>query len=405
MTLDKYYRYWDEFVCEWKNFMSGGGNIASWCRYTHLSQWLYPSFCNYIDKNNSSTPTIDYLPEPWWGNNGKHPLSAVVINLNPGKGGTSQHYTSLANIAYSAHVSQKVDDFVNNKEYKVYINNKYVTSTTEWLLTQRALPIFNAFPCLKVNNKANNVLGVDLIPWHSEKSATVTNYIKNNYNAIYNYSIKLALKASESIQFKLLCNVVFARVKYSTIDDILTKNNVKHKTILTHNSCIVCEITENNRTYHLISVTSFHNNMPSRSNIQETVLKLYLIKSTMNSPDVNSTIDPKRCQYVGDFASCGLAPVMIDNKYGYVDKDYKVIIPFIYDDAFGFQSNGLAKVRIFLDEDTACCGIINEKGKVIIPIKYSAIDTFKNGVAKAYIFDGDDEKVLYFDEKGNIINK
>ena len=125
----------------------------------------------------------------------------------------------------------------------------------------------------------------------------------------------------------------------------------------------------------------------------------------MNSPDVNSTIDPKRCQYVGDFASCGLAPVMIDDKYGYVDKDYKVIIPFIYDDAFGFQSNGLAKVRIFLDEDTACCGIINENGEVIRPIKYSAIDTFKNGVAKAYIFDGDDEKVLYFDEKGNIINK
>lgn len=396
-TLEDYYRYWDEFVDEWN---SNKPLTDLGCQYE--IKWTIPQKINGSD--NPYVETLQYLPEPWWGNNGRDTLSAVVINLNPGQGGVSQLYTTLSDITYSKYVHQMVDNFIHNKEYKVYIDNRYVKSTTEWLLRQRALPIFKAFPTIK-NNRVNNVLGIDLIPWHSVKSANVTKYIETNYSAIYNYSIKFALKASENIKFEMLRNVVIARVASHTIEEILIKNGIEFKKLDKLNYGVVYEIYENSQRYYLISVTSFQNNMPSCSKIQGIIIKLYQIRSSMNTPELNSIIAPNECQYVGDFASCGLAPVMINDKYGYVNQDYKVVIPFKYNDAFGFQSNGLAKVRVFADEETVFCGIINAKGEEIVPLKYSAICNFENGVAKAYIFENDKEKIFYFDEKGNIINK
>ena len=219
MTLDKYYRYWDEFVCEWKNFMSGGGNIVSWCHYTHLSQWLYPSFCNYIDKNNSSTPTIDYLPEPWWGNNGKHPLSAVVINLNPGKGGTSQTLLGLKSLScYGDFINDNVSNYISNK------NHISLWQTNNWHYINRAKPIFDAMTALGENVKGidslHNFLSIELLPWHTAHWNNVGNYPINNAKSIYNYSIKFAAKASMNIKNQLLGNCVLVRCPYSKFEAI-----------------------------------------------------------------------------------------------------------------------------------------------------------------------------------------
>lgn len=55
-----------------------------------------------------------------------------------------------------------------------------------------------------------------------------------------------------------------------------------------------------------------------------------------------------------------------NGKYGYIDYDSKeVIIPFIYDFAYEFNSNGFAVVL-----KDSLLGVINEKGEIILPIEY-----------------------------------
>lgn len=74
-----------------------------------------------------------------------------------------------------------------------------------------------------------------------------------------------------------------------------------------------------------------------------------------------------------DFHS-GLASILKDGKYGYIDRTGKVVIPLIYDAAEDFGPNGLAVVK--LGEKY---GIINTHGQVIVPIEYdSATSSWPN---------------------------
>lgn len=59
----------------------------------------------------------------------------------------------------------------------------------------------------------------------------------------------------------------------------------------------------------------------------------------------------------------GLAVVVKDEKAGYINKQGKEVIPFVYDKAFGFR-NGRAWVR-----QNGQWGMIDKKGKVVLPIE------------------------------------
>lgn len=70
---------------------------------------------------------------------------------------------------------------------------------------------------------------------------------------------------------------------------------------------------------------------------------------------------------VGVFSE-GLAYVKKNNKFGFYDKEGKLIIPLIYDKAEYFMSNGLSEVS-----KDGKWGFINSAGKEIIPIIYSSV--------------------------------
>ena len=72
---------------------------------------------------------------------------------------------------------------------------------------------------------------------------------------------------------------------------------------------------------------------------------------------------------------CGLAPVAYESrgpvnkqKWGYIDKENNLIVPYDYDDADVFEPCGLARVKIG-DK----YGIIDTKGKMVIPVEYDNI--------------------------------
>lgn len=103
-----------------------------------------------------------------------------------------------------------------------------------------------------------------------------------------------------------------------------------------------------------------------------------------------------------DFSE-GLAAVQNSSgKWGYIDKNGKTVIPFIYEDAQNF-SEGLAAVS---KESRDSYGYINKQGEMVIPVQYDIAEEFKGGYAiveleipeKPYSFGSG-----IIDTKGNVV--
>ena len=88
--------------------------------------------------------------------------------------------------------------------------------------------------------------------------------------------------------------------------------------------------------------------------------------------------------------SGGLALVMVNNKYGFIDTKGNMVIPAIYDDA-GYFSDGLAYVKV-----NDKFGFIDTKGNMVIPAIYDYADDFFEGLTYVKV---NDERG-YIDKRG-----
>lgn len=233
-VLKAHYDYWDRFVQEWIEY-NINCTSPNWKNYSTLKEWAYPKFNNDCTPFNKglNDPTIQYLPEPWWGNNGMHPLHSVVINFNPGEGGKVQYNNDLNNSGYSTYVNAHIRDYISyiqrNPKQKISNNNDFL-QTCDWHYSRRAKWIYEAitpiYGCsnyqLSNNLSLHNHLSVELIPWHS-KSATSDfhRYVATNRNAIFEHSVKFAAEASKCINNPILRNVVIVRMSSSAFKQCL----------------------------------------------------------------------------------------------------------------------------------------------------------------------------------------
>ena len=69
-----------------------------------------------------------------------------------------------------------------------------------------------------------------------------------------------------------------------------------------------------------------------------------------------------------DLYSEGLSAAKIKEKYGFLDRKGKVVIPFMFDEADGFNALGLALVK-----KKSKYGLINKKGVTIVPFDFQEI--------------------------------
>ena len=76
-----------------------------------------------------------------------------------------------------------------------------------------------------------------------------------------------------------------------------------------------------------------------------------------------------------DECTCGLSLVGKGNKHGFVDKNGKVVVPLIYDEALTF-SDGLAAVM-----QNNKWGYLDSTGKMVVELQYSEAMSFHNGMA------------------------
>lgn len=158
ISLYSHYKYWDDYVSRW--FMCD----ASCC---------------------------SYLPEPWWGwspLSGK-PLYSVVINLNPGKGGTCQTRGSLSTI-------------LKNRAYSEAMHSgilpRHLHQTHAWHTSHRAKSILSRLPDLYINDKdyISHHLSIELSPLHSATSLEVEGYVAANIEDVVAHSLRFASDAS-----------------------------------------------------------------------------------------------------------------------------------------------------------------------------------------------------------------
>lgn len=96
----------------------------------------------------------------------------------------------------------------------------------------------------------------------------------------------------------------------------------------------------------------------------------------------------------------GLVAVYKNGKYGYMDKQQKLVIPHNYETAQHFNE-GLAVVS-----NEGLSGVINKAGKVVVPLKHGFIGSYSDGVA-AFTVDTNDGRLRYgfMDKKGSVTLK
>ena len=91
--------------------------------------------------------------------------------------------------------------------------------------------------------------------------------------------------------------------------------------------------------------------------------------------------------------SDGLAVVELNDKFGFIDKTGREVIPLIYDNAYSF-SNGLAIVAL-----NGKYGFIDETGREVIPFKYDGAKAFSEGFARVLL----NNKYGYIDTAGKVV--
>jgi len=88
-----------------------------------------------------------------------------------------------------------------------------------------------------------------------------------------------------------------------------------------------------------------------------------------------------------------LIPYRKGDKWGFCDRDKKIIIPAVYDDAWDFQ-NGLASVEVNNN-----WGYIDTKGTMVIPAVYDYTEGFSEGFAYVAV----NGKWGFIDTKGTMV--
>jgi hypothetical protein len=234
--------YWDAWITEWykkcvleeqldRELEEKLGNVDN--------QWKIPqgslgNVTTDIYGQKHYEPAYKYLPEPYWGNiNAVNPLQCIFLNINPGAGGGSQLFGSDVEI-------QEMSEFIrdNRKKFEQpnfeysklteeYWNQPH-HKTTEWMMNKRVKWLVNMDNAEGDNdqkiNKWRNSLFFDLVPWHTPSKVDITQYCRENAEAIINHVLKPISRLGAEVNGRFENKII---VRGSTILEILNIDKFK----------------------------------------------------------------------------------------------------------------------------------------------------------------------------------
>lgn len=246
MTPEEYNVFINEFVKSWYCIAkSQESQFKQWENYFKNKPF---SFLNILP--------FRYFPEPYIGNPLSEKLKAVFINLNPGSGGTMQDVfsndaLSIFNVFndnqqnYQETITQFISEnetffsknFDNKKLLKTQLKNykrdypntselKALHDTYAWWHDNRLLWLKDIL-ALKKPPSLNEIIGVELTPWHSTNFAEMGNTAQED--SIWQYVLKPCIELSKKIEEGLFKkgskSIVIS--KGSALRNVLSKKNLK----------------------------------------------------------------------------------------------------------------------------------------------------------------------------------
>jgi hypothetical protein len=219
------YIFWNNFIDTWRTLpLIEYLNPSPLAPYRFLHRWTNPNLLPLYGTSNHGDLSLQYLPEPWWGNNGHYPLESVVLNYNPA--GLSdnyygisaqQHFTNSSALFRFHHYS----DFVNNE---VIWRSKRFPGKYTFHYSNRANRVFDSLynnGITLVGNNLENHLSIELAPWYTPNSNLILPYIVRNAVSVYNYCILFAANESRRIINPILQNKVIIRASRDSILGLL----------------------------------------------------------------------------------------------------------------------------------------------------------------------------------------
>ncbi len=206
------YSYWEDFFQKWFN------EDTHWT--WPVNDWKHPNIIPVLNYNNCPRTfpdySFEYIPEPWWGNDGSAPLDCVVMNYNPGAGDIHQYYTNLRDLSKG----QKSISYSDITKHSAFCK------TTHWHLEKRAEPI------LSVLNKMGHIppssvclasyLGVEILPWHTtdtSNSLGYQTYVSQNLIPILENSFSFAAEQSKRIRNGKMDNKVIIKMAWNVLNN------------------------------------------------------------------------------------------------------------------------------------------------------------------------------------------
>lgn len=269
------YQYWERFIAQWHNGKLG----------TLKGEWSNPDDIPLYGNENDNVLTSEYIPEPWWGNDGSLPLYSVVINFNPGQGGESQLRSKIP--YYSSYAIDIVNRIVSNNDIDLWPEGKN-GGTRGWHKTRRAMPLLNTLAELGFISAPyglENHLSVELIPWHTKGvEKKYKEYLKKNISAVYKYSICFAAERAKDIENEKLRSIVFLRMsggntrylmKLMNDNNIVTIDDSEASFLIGNGKCMEFHIA-NLPSTRFISIWGRYsrNNFPCSEELKKIIQKV-----------------------------------------------------------------------------------------------------------------------------------
>ena len=215
------YYFWNNFIDTWRNMPPNEYlNPHPVAPYNLLNGCTNPNLVPLYGTVNQGDLSLQYLPEPWWGNNGSHPLESVVLNYNPAGLSTNyygnnaqQHFTnSRALFGFPIY-----SDFINNE---VLVRSRRFPGKDTFHYSNRAKRVFDSLTRNNITLAGSNLenhLSIELAPWYTPNSNLILPYIGLNTLSVYNNCIMFAANESRRIQNPILKNKVIIRASRDSI--------------------------------------------------------------------------------------------------------------------------------------------------------------------------------------------
>lgn len=271
--LEEFRKYWDEWHTEWLLKVRQGSSNGT------ISGWPLPENITI-----NGYEIWNYFPEPYWGGS-NNDLKGIFLSINPGK------ISEYQRIGYQGRKLRA--------DYKLYFHNKYSyfekifeisknkkNYTIKWMY-KRINWLNKIFKSSHESFDIDNVLLVDLIPWHTANKKQAEAYFKNPIvkTQIIRHILLPIMEISKRIKGPLKCKILIRGTNiFDVLNDLFLTFANNDKDILKFQVSKDFVVLRKEREFYKFQ------SLLTAVSIDDVTLFIFSGGYSMNMPDINSIV-------------------------------------------------------------------------------------------------------------------